>query len=110
MFVLISGYIYLIGGSLDDRFGDVGSRVVTRLNLQTGCLERTQPLPILALRPAVATSPSSIAVCGGISVASCQRFSSVTETYVDFLQMHIQSNEITHLYLLMVELGMIASA
>ncbi len=73
---------------MDERFEDVGSRVVTRLNLQTGCLDRTQPLPNLALRPAVATWSSSIAVCGGISsgtpVAHCQHFSAVTEKYVNF--------------------------
>ncbi len=85
------GYIYLIGGSLDERFGNAGSRVVMRLNLRTGCLERTQPLPNFVLRPAVATSPSAIAVFGGKSngsaVAICQVFSSVTEQYVNFIQM-----------------------
>ncbi len=33
-FLFVLGYIYLIGGSLNERFGHVGSRVVTRLNLQ----------------------------------------------------------------------------
>ncbi len=74
---------------MDKRFEGGGSRVVTRLNVQTGCLERTQPLPSVTMRPAVATLSSSIAICGGISngtpVANCQHFSAVTEKYVDFL-------------------------
>ncbi len=103
---------------MDERFGDVGSRVVTRLNLQTGCLERTQPLPRLALRPAVATSSSSIAVCGGISngttVANCHSFSAVTEKYVDFHQIArnmgtLTSQNIKRLFLVMVWLATRAS-
>ncbi len=77
---------------MDERFGHAGSRVVTRLNLRKGCLERAQSLPSLLLRPAVATSSCAIAVCGGISNgspgANCQVFSSATEQYVYFIQMH----------------------
>ncbi len=76
---------------MDQPSKSVGSRVVTRLHLRKGRLERTQPLPNLVLRPAVATSWSAIAVCGGISnacpVSHCQVFSSVTEKCVEFLQM-----------------------
>ncbi len=75
---------------MDDRFEHAGSRVVTRLHLRKGCIERTQPLPHLVMRPAVATSPNDIAVCGGTPdgspVSICQVFSSVTEKYVDCCQ------------------------
>ncbi len=85
------GYIYLIGGSVNEQFGNAGSRVVKRLHLRKGCLERTQPLPNLVFRPAVATSPSAIAVCGGTSddspVPSCQVFLSASEKYVELLRM-----------------------
>ncbi len=73
---------------MGERFGHAGSRVVTRLNLRKGCLERTQPLPGHLLRPAVATSSCAIAVCGGISngspVANCQVFSSAIGQIVLF--------------------------
>ncbi len=85
------GYIYLIGGSVDERFDHVGNRVVTRLHLRKGCLQRTQPLPYPVLRPAVAVSPNAIVVCGGTSngspVSYCQAFSSATEKYVELLQL-----------------------
>ncbi len=75
---------------MDERFEHVGSRVVTRLHLRKGGIERSQPLPHLVLRPAVATSPSAIAVCGGTPngspVSNCQVFSSATEKYVDCCQ------------------------
>ncbi len=75
---------------MDERFENVGSRVVTRLHIRKGCIERTQPLPHIVLRPAVATSQSAIVVCGGTSngspVSNCQVFSSATEKYVDCCQ------------------------
>ncbi len=75
---------------MDDRFEHVGSRVVTRLHLRKGCIDRTQPLPHLVMRPAVATSPNAIVVCGGtpnvFPVSNCQVFSSATEKYVDCCQ------------------------
>ncbi len=75
---------------MDDRFEHVGSRVVTRLHLRKGGIERTQLLPNLVFRPAVATSSSAIAVCGGTPngspVSNCQVFSSATEKYVDCCQ------------------------
>ncbi len=76
---------------MDERFGSAGSRVVNRLNLRNGCLERTQPLPNIVLRPAVATLPSAITVCGGTSngspVSNCQIFSSTTEKCVELLHL-----------------------
>ncbi len=76
---------------MDECFGEAGNRVVMRLNLLKECLERTQPLPSLVLRPAMTTSPTTIAVCGGISngnsVPTCYVFSSADEQYVYNIQM-----------------------
>ncbi len=70
------GTIYLIGGSVNERLPHAGSRVVSRLNLHSGSLQRVQSLQEAVLRPTVATSSNAIAICGGLSNAlltsSCQ--------------------------------------
>ncbi len=62
--------IYLMGGNVNERLTNVGSRVVSRLDLRSGRLQRVQPLPESTLCPAVASSGNAIAICGGISNGS----------------------------------------
>ncbi len=81
--VSVIGAIYLIGGNVNERLPNVGSKVVSRLDLRSGRIQRAQPLPEATLCPAVATSSNAIAVCGGISNespdSSCQIYSADTE-------------------------------
>ncbi len=81
--VLFSGHIYVIGGSTNMRLPENSTRVVTRINLGSGAIARTQPLLEQMSGPAVASSQSMIAVCGGSSneslISTCQVFS-ITET------------------------------
>ncbi len=69
---------------MNERLPNVGSSVVSRLDLRSGRLQRVQPLPEATLCPAVATSGNAIAICGGISngspTASCQIYAANTET------------------------------
>ncbi len=81
--VLFSGHIYVIGGSTNMRLPENSSRVVSRINLGSGAISRTQPLLEPTSGPAVASSQNMIAVCGGSSngslVSTCQVYS-ITET------------------------------
>ncbi len=77
------GNIYLIGGNVNERLPNVEIRVVSRLNLHSGSLQRIQSLLEAVLRPAVATSVNAIAISGGLSsgspTSSCQVYSASTE-------------------------------
>ncbi len=85
-FILATGAIYLIGGNVNERLPNVGSRVVSRLDLRSGSLQRVQHLPEAILCPAVATSGNMIAICGGLSNGSptwsCQIYSANSEKSV----------------------------
>ncbi len=82
----LSGHIYMIGGSTSLRLPENSSRVVTRINLGSGVISRTQPLLEPTSGPAVASLQNMIAVCGGSSKGSlnslCQVYSVPDETYV----------------------------
>ncbi len=68
--VLISGHIYVIGGSTKMRLPENSSRVVTRINLGSGVTSNTQSLLEPTSGPAVTSSHDMIAVWGGSSNGS----------------------------------------
>ncbi len=84
--VLFSGHINVIGGSTNMRLPENSSRVVTRINLGSGAISRTQPFLEPMSGPAVASSQNMIAVCGGSSnesfISTCQVFSMTETRYV----------------------------
>ncbi len=51
---------------MDYRFPQAISRKVTRLCIADGSSRKMQPLPNSVVRPAVAASRGSIAICGGM--------------------------------------------
>ncbi len=55
---------------MDYRFPQAISRNVTRLCIADGSSRKMQPLPHSVVRPAVAVSRGSIAVCGGMGMDS----------------------------------------
>ncbi len=85
-FIPVIGAIYLIGGNVNERLPNVGSRVVSRLDLRSGSLQRVQRLPEAILCPAVATSGNVIAICGGLSnglpTSNCTIYSASTDREV----------------------------
>ncbi len=84
--ISLSGHIYVIGGSTNMRLPENSSRVVTRINLGSGAISRTQPLIEPTSGPAAASLQNMIAVCGGSpngsSVSTCQVYSVLNKTYV----------------------------
>ncbi len=50
-FIIVIGAVYLIGGIVNERLPNVGSKVVSRLNLRSGRLQRVQSLPKATLCP-----------------------------------------------------------
>ncbi len=87
--IVLSGNIYLNGGSTNMGLPENSSRVVMRLNLSTCGISITQPLLEPTSRPAVASSQNMIAVCGGSSNGSptsvCQIYSIMEGKYVCYL-------------------------
>ncbi len=71
--------VYLIGGSTDQRNPEMASTAVTRICLSWSFVRRVAPLPVATWRPAVATAPNTIAVCGGtnndVPLPNCQIYS-----------------------------------
>ncbi len=84
--LLLSGHIYMIGGSINLRLPTSSSRVVTCINLGSGVISRTQPLLEPTSGPAAASLLNMIAVGGGSSNGSlsstCQVYSVPDKTYV----------------------------
>ncbi len=84
--MLLSGTIYVIGGSTNLRKPEKSSQVVMCINLGNCGISRTQPLLEPTSRPAVASSQNMIVVCGGSSNGSptsiCQIYSITEKTYV----------------------------
>ncbi len=84
--MLLSGHIYVIGGSTNMRLPENSSRVVTRINLGSGFISRTEPLLEPTSGPSVAYLQDMIAVCGGSSngslISTCQVYSIIEATYV----------------------------
>ncbi len=80
--LLLSGHIYMIGGSINLQLPESSSRVVTC----GGVISRTQPLLEPTSGPAAASLLNMIAVCGGSSNGSlsstCQVYSVPDKTYV----------------------------
>ncbi len=76
----------MIGGALNPRFPDIISRVVMAVDVAGGRIARIAPLPEAVSRPAVATAPKSLIVCGGTSNAipmpHCQVYSLNGHVYV----------------------------
>ncbi len=75
--------VYLIGGSTDERNPENASTAVTRICLSRSFVRRVAPLPVAIWRPAVATAPNMIAVCGGtndgVPLPNCQVYSRKTD-------------------------------
>ncbi len=84
--ILISGNIYLIGGSTNVCQLGSSSRVVTRVSLIKGSISRIQPLLEPISGPTIASSQNMIAVCGGLSngspASTCQLYSIAEDAYV----------------------------
>ncbi len=82
-FIHVIGTIYLIGGNVNERLPNVGSRWVSSLNLGSGSFRSVQSLQEAVVHPAVATSGNAIAICGGVSnglpTSSYQIYSACTE-------------------------------
>ncbi len=81
--------VYLIGGSTDQRYPEKASTAVTRICLSRSFVRRVAPLPVATWRPAVATAPNMIAVCGGtnsdVPLPNCQVYSRKTDKYAGLL-------------------------
>ncbi len=79
----VIGTIYLIGGNVNGRLPNVGSRVVSMLHLRSGSFKSAQSLREAVVHPAVATSYNAIAICGGLCngspTSSCQVYSAGTD-------------------------------
>ncbi len=82
--------VYLIGGSTDERNPEKASTAVTRICLSRSFIGRVAPLPVATWRPAVATAPNIIAVCGGTyddaPLPNCQVYSRKTDRYAGLLK------------------------
>ncbi len=80
----------MIGGSTDQRNPEMASTAVTRICLSRSFVRRVAPLPVATWRPAVATAPNMITVCGGTSngepLPSCQVYSRKTDKYAGLLE------------------------
>ncbi len=83
---IVEGKLYIIGGNVDPRFPYNDSRFVTSMDVAGGPVGRIDPLPEAISRPAVATAPSTLIVCGGSSKAipmpTCQFYSLKSAAYV----------------------------
>ncbi len=71
---------------MDPRFPNNDSRFVTTIDAAGGPVGRIDPLPEARSRPAVATAPNTLLVCGGsskaIPIATCQFYSLKSAVYV----------------------------
>ncbi len=80
------GNIYTIGGNHDPTFRQTLGQVVSKLNLQNGCMGRIQQLPQSTSLAAIATAYDMLGVCGGINKGSptsrCQVLALCNEMYV----------------------------
>ncbi len=79
----------MIGGSTDQRNPEKASTAMTRICLSLSFVWRVAPLPVATWRPAVATAPNMIAVCGGtnndVPLTNCQIYSGKTDKYASLL-------------------------
>ncbi len=82
-------WVYLVGGSTDQRKPEKASTAMTRICLTRSFVWRVAPLPVATWRPAVATASNTIAVCGGtnndVPLLNCQIYSGKTDKYATLL-------------------------
>ncbi len=74
---------------MDPRLPNNDSRFVTTMDVAGGPVGRIDPLPEAISRPAVATAPRTLIVCGGslrsIPMPTCQFYSLKNAVYVQIL-------------------------
>ncbi len=85
----------LIGGSTAQRNPEKASTAVTRICLSRSFVRRVAPLTVANQRPAVATSPNMIAVCGGTPngepLPNSQVCPLMTDKYAGLLEAQVAS-------------------
>ncbi len=91
----------MIGGSIDERNPEKASTAVTRICLSRSFIGCVAPLPVATWRPAVATAPNIIAVCGGtnndVPLTNCQVYSRKTDRYAGLLKTVNASSAFAHI-------------